>query len=291
MLNSSRYVWFRHFLLVKADQGIRRKRLKVDVGKASDVGDVIDEDTADTIDSRGLTLAVRRALLLINPLVDSSTGKRKSRSEIPRSAKPPLLTIGCGVRVRLTEKITFYNGLIPGATGFPVGFRYSSDLHTFGPVLPGADFEEATSSSEQPQLPLVLVQFDAKYYTGESCIPDMPRVVPIYPTTFNIDYNGQTYVREQLPLEASSTVTVHQSQGTNAEEHVMCPPGAPGADFTRALFYVALSRCETLKDLYLIMYKATANMFIKHKRSVEEINAEYTRLRSLPKWRDVQLPE
>ena len=109
MLNSSLYVWFRHFLLVKADQGIRRKRLKVDVGKASDVGDVIDEDTADTIDSRGLTLAVRRALLLINPLVDSSTGKRKSRSEIPRSAKPPFLTIGCGVRVRLTEKITFYN--------------------------------------------------------------------------------------------------------------------------------------------------------------------------------------
>jgi hypothetical protein len=158
-------------------------------------------------------------------------------------------------------------------------------------VLPGADFDEATSSSEQPQLPLVLVQFDAKYYTGESCLPDLPRVVPIYPTTCNIDFNGQTYVREQLPLEASSTVTVHQSQGTNAEEHVMCPPGAPGADFTRALFYVALSRCETLKDLHLILYKATANMFTKHKRCVEEINAEYTRLRSLPKWRDVQLPE
>jgi hypothetical protein len=157
--------------------------------------------------------------------------------------------------------------------------------------LPGADFNAAVTSVEQPQLPLVLVQFDKKYYTGESCHPTLPRVVPIYPKTSTIDYNGEKYVREQLPLEPANASTVHQAQGTSAEEHVMCPPGAPFADFSRALFYVALSRCETLDKLYLILYKATVSMFTKYKSQVAEIEAEYERLRQLPKWRDIQLPQ
>ena len=70
----------------------------------------------------------------------------------------------------------------------------------------------------------------------------------------------------------------------------MCPPGAKNADFTRALFYVALSRCETLAELYLILYKATGSMFTKHRTQVAEIEAEYVRLRELPKWRNLQLP-
>ena len=286
---------------MRANHGSRRKRLKklsVDGAAAASVnfiGDDADdndgdEDTACTVDSRGLTQTVRRSLMLINPLVDG-TGKRKSKAAVPRGAKPPLLTVSCGVRVRLLEKVAFYNGLIPGATGVPVGFRFSSDRLTFGPVLPGADFDTALMSTEQPQLPLVLVQFDAKYYTGESCLPDLPRVVPIYPTTCNVELNGETYVREQLPLEASSATTIHQAQGTNAEQHVMCPPGAPGADFSRALFYVALSRCETLRELYLILYKCTESMFTKHKRCINDINAEYARFRLLPKWRDISLPK
>ena len=67
----------------------------------------------------------------------------------------------------------------------------------------------------------------------------------------------------------------------------MCPPGAPNADFTRALFYVALSRCETLANLHLILYKATSKMFTKHSKQVAEIEAENERLRKLPKWREL----
>ncbi len=115
--------------------------------------------------------------------------------------------------------------------------------------------------------------------------------MPIYAKTSNVKYNGEKYAREQLPLESANATTVHQAQGTSAEEHVMCPPGAPYADFSRALFYVALSRCETLDKLYLILYKATVSMFTKHKSQVAEIEAEYERLRQLPKWRDIQLPQ
>jgi ATP-dependent exoDNAse (exonuclease V) alpha subunit len=68
------------------------------------------------------------------------------------------------------------------------------------------------------------------------------------------------------------------------------PAWGKNADFTRALFYVALSRCETLAELYLILYKATGSMFTKHRTQVAEIEAEYVRLRELPKWRDLQLP-
>ena len=84
--------------------------------------------------------------------------------------------------MRLQDKLAFYSGLVPGATGTVVAFAYSSDV-TFGPILPGADMNAAIASSEQPQLPIVLVQFDAKYYTGESCHPSLPRVVPIYAKT------------------------------------------------------------------------------------------------------------
>ena len=83
----------------------------------------------------------------------------------------------------------------------------------------------------------------------------------------------------ELPLERANANTVHQAQGTSAKEHVMCSPGAPNEDFARALFYVAISRCETL---YLILYKATPKMIIKHKPKVAEIEAEYERLRKLP---------
>ena len=214
-------------------------------------------------DSRGLTTAIRRALLIINPLIDEK-GKRKSKSNLERGARPPVLTLAESSRVRLQDKLAFYSGLVPGATGTVVAFAYSSDV-TFGPILPGADMNAAIASSEQPQLPKVLVQFDAKYYTGESCHSSLPRVVPIYAKTSTIEYNGEKYVREQLPLERANATTVHQAQGTSAKEHVMCPPGAPYADFKRALFYVAISRCKTLAGLHLILFKATAKIFTKHR--------------------------
>jgi len=286
----------RHYLLVKTTVGGRRKRQKrSSIPDSREVEVDGDDENSDNdvdepfYDSRGLNMAVRRALLLINPLLDAK-GKRKSKTNLERGARPPVLTLAESSRVRLLDKLAFYSGLIPGATGTVVGFAYSSDV-TFGPPLPGANMEAAIASAEQPQLPMVLVQFDAKYYSGESCHPSLPRVVPIYAKTSTIEYNGEKYVREQLPLERANANTVHQAQGTSAEEHVMCPPGAAFADFTRALFYVAISRCETLAELYLILYKATGKMFTKHKSQVAEIEAEYERLRQLPKWRDIQLPQ
>ena len=281
---------FRHFLLEHQTVGDkRRKRRKsssVSSARASG-GDSDAEDNADPTlhyDNRGLTKQVRHELLLLNPLLDAK-GKRKSKTNVARGARPPVITLAVSSRVRLLDKMAFHLGLIPGATGTVIGFVYTTGPE-YGPLLPGADLAGAVASDEQPQVPMVLVQFDERYYSGESCHPSIPCVVPIYPKTSTIEHNGQKYAREQLPLEPANASTVHQAQGTSAKEHVMCPPGAPNADFTRALFYVALSRCETLKDLYFILYKATAKMFTKHKSQVAEIESEYVRLRQLPKWHD-----
>jgi hypothetical protein len=231
-----------------------------------------EEPCADAVDSRGLTRDTRRKLLLINPLVDSA-GKRKQKTKQDISKKPPLIVLYIDCRVRLTEGLGFYAGLIPGATGTVVGFTYNSDAGE-GPVLPGADLSAAVRASQQPQLPLVLVQFDAKYYHGETCHPSRPRVVPVYCTTCTIEYNGEKYTRAQLPLSPANASTVHQAQGSNAEQHVMCPPGAPHADFARALFYVAISRCETLAGLFLIMFNVTAKMFTSHRGAIAVIEDE-----------------
>jgi len=286
----------RHFLLVRSTvAGARRKRQKTAAVTTTLCADEFDggvdehdaDGSGDTYsNSCGLSKAARKALLCLNPLVDGN-GKRKSRATLERGARPPVLVLAESSRVRLLDKLAFYSGLVPGATGTVVGFVYSSDA-SFGLALPGADFNTAVISDEQLQLPLVLVQFDAKYYSGNSCHPTLPRVVPIYPKTSSVEYNGEKYVREQLPLEAANASTVHQAQGTSAEQHVMCPPGARYADFTRALFYVAISRCTTLAGLFLILFKATSSMFTKHRKEVAEIEAEYVRLRQLPKWRDIQ---
>lgn len=245
----------------------------------ADHGDDDDEFVEDT---RGLTRTTRRALLLLNPLVDAS-GKRKSKSDkTVQRARPPVDTLALSSRVRLDQKIAFYQGLVPGSTGTIVGFMYAADP-TLGPVLPGADLVAALKSDEQPQLPLVLVQFDN--YTGPSCHASLPRVVPIYATTSTIECDGRAYSREQLPLSPANAITVHLAQGTSKEEHVMSPPGGKYSDFARGLFYVALSRCELLSGLYLIHYRATREMFTKWRTHVAEIDAEYERLRLLPKWR------
>ena len=187
----------------------------------------------------------------------------------------------------LKVRMAYILGLNPGAIGTVVGYAFSSDLTSNGPVLPGADMKDVVECTEQPQIPLVLVQFDKQFYNGESCSAALPRVVPIFSQTCTIEMNGESYVREQMPLVLSKANTVHQAQGTNAEWHVMSPPGGPFSDFARGLFYVGLSRGTTLNGLVLLNHRIDSKMFTKWKPHLEEIENEYVRLRGLPKWREV----
>jgi len=128
---------------VRTTVGKRRKRKRLTAippsglqgpFDASDEGNNPDGGDGEHLDSRGLTAAVRKALLCINPLLEGN-GKRKTKSNVPRGARPPVLVLAESSRVRLLDKLAFYSGLIPGATGTVVGFIYSTD-NSFGDPMP-----------------------------------------------------------------------------------------------------------------------------------------------------------
>ena len=49
---------------------------------------------------------------------------------------------------------------IKGTRGTVISAVYDSDSRTYGPIYPGAGFEDAVASQQQIQIPLVLVQID-----------------------------------------------------------------------------------------------------------------------------------
>jgi len=254
-----------------------KKRARINVSDCIESG----------VDSHGLSVKLRRELLLLDPTREENGTRKKKGSVADRGALVPVQTLCVGSRYRLDSKFGFYSKLVPGTMGTIVGFVYTSDVQACGPPLPGASFEEAVTSPEQPQIPLVLFQADAKFYRGESCLPHLPRVVPLYPTTSYVYLHGVKYIREQLPMSPAMASTVHQAQGTTAEVHVMVPPGGTYHNFARGLFYSALSRGTTLAGLMPLKYRITAAMFTKFKSSIAAIDAEYVRLRALANWRQV----
>ena len=121
----------------------------------------------------------------------------------------------------------------------------------------------AIASSEQPQLPIVLVQFDAKYYTGESCHPSFNRVVPIYAKT------SQPSNTTAKSMCASSYLWSEQTPLPFIKPKEPAPRSTSCALRERHM--------QTLHDL--ILFNATAQMFTKHRGMVAEMDAEYERLR------------
>lgn len=197
---------------------------------------------------------------------------RKRLQFAPVGALAHHVQLAVGSRVRLTQTLSIDIGLVNGATGTVVGFRYDeADRKT---ANPGASVEDIAATFHNPAIPTVLVQFDAVWYghkiasTGKKkdgkSYGDwtLPRVVPITATTdeekmFRFQLNGVSYTRTMLPLTLSTATTVHTAQGLTCSQHVMQPAGdrpapANGRNFTRGLLYVQLSRVETAGGLFLL---------------------------------------
>lgn len=160
--------------------------------------------------------------------------------------------------------------------------------------MPGASLDNAVTSAEQPQVPLVLVQFDQRCYKGtesavpgtESAVPGTPRVVPVPPLTWTVKVDSFQLRRSMVPLEAGMASTVHAAQGATVGWLVVVPPEN---DFTRALLYVELSRCVSLAALRVVGPPLTERSFTRWRPQIETIEREYARLRALPHWRDALL--
>ena len=279
-------VYAKHFHVQTSAAGGKRKR--VSSGDSNQGDDDFSDCNEDRARSSGnIHSSERRTLLEHNPFLNADGTHTKLAYFIRQSTLLPFGTFAVGCRVSLTKHMHKALNLIKGARGTVISAVYDSDSRTYGPIYPGAGFEDAVASQQQLQIPLVLVQFDEGDYNGESCLHDVPRVVPIYAEKHRFTFNGVEYEREMLPLKLSLADTVHSAQGSSVKEHVMVPPIGRYDDFARGLIYVALSRVTKLSGLYLIGHNLTTQMFTKWAHQIKAINAEYARLRALPHWRSI----
>jgi len=277
-------VYAYHSAPLQVVDGKKRKR-STTVGAGGDDPNAAAE--AESVDCRGLTAEQRKTLLAKNPFYEPAlvAGKPpKRKKQVPKRALPPMISMAVGTRVRLLHTIQRDVRLVSGSVGSVYGWVYQQGADQ-GPIMPGASLQDALNSPQQPQVPIVLVQFDEGDYTGESCVDGVDRVVPISTVKYNIWMDGRSHQREMLPLEACTASTVHSAQGMTVERHVMIPPGGEYGNFARALLYVALSRCKSLQGLFLLKYLVTAEMFTKFFPHLAPITQEYERLRALPHWR------
>jgi len=183
-------------------------------------------------------------------------------------------------RVRLLHSVERDARLVRCAVGSVFGWVY---LQGGDAIMPGAGMEDAVTAPQQPQIPVVLVQFDEGDYIGESCVDGVDRVVPITADKFNLWMDGRSYQCEMLPLEPCKASTVHSAQGTTVEHHVMIPPGGSYDNCALAPSRFA-EPLQVLMGLILLIHRVTA-MFTKFFAQIAPINEEYDRLRALPKWR------
>ena len=98
-------------------------------------------------------------------------------------------------------------------------------------------------------LPIVLVQFDARFYKGESFLPNVPNVCPIIPTSESPE-GKKMWTRFQLPLSVAYANTVHKLQGMTLDKLAL-GLGQGGGGFVHGLMYVGISRVKNLQDLIL----------------------------------------
>ena len=201
------------------------------------------------------------------------------------------LTLAVGSRVALTNHTAPELGLVKGATGTVLGFVY--DRSDDEPCDPSLSADDAAKKDQQPQVPVVIVNMDSRWYTGDSVGPTLAallpgfdpavhtHVVPIAAEACDVTIRQVKYKRVQVPLRLCTASTVHSSQGHTVEEHVMVPaPRSRAAGFTRSLAYVALGRCTCLDGLYL-SEALVPRHFTGYEQQYKEVQWELDRLRAM----------
>lgn len=215
-------------------------------------------------------------LMLYNPNI----GEDGKQVDAPGFRPPPCIKLAVGSRVRLAMTSSVILGLTKGAIGTVFGFLCARDLPP--PVLNASRGSLAPSGRNPPWgVPVVLVQWDQRFYRGATFVEGTERVTPVQPLAFEVRLDGQPWTRCMLPLEPATASTIHAAQGMGADEHVVSPPdGGPAP-----LFYVQISRSTTLAGTHLLR-PLTEKDFTRGSESDEfrAIQTELERLRKLPKW-------
>jgi hypothetical protein len=175
------------------------------------------------------------------------------------------------------------SGIYNGALGTVYGFGFlGAAPNQRIPTLA----EAAARRNDGSGIPVVLVQMDGGVkpdgstygYTGDSCLADVPRVVPFCAVQSRTKLMGKFY-RWQLPLEPAHASTIHLAQGLTCTDGVVIQPPR-GAGQSMGLVYVAISRATKLANVHLLG-GLTRQHFDGHRPTRQLVQAEYARLNKL----------
>ena len=120
-----------------------------------------------------LDAKLRRTLLdvLVDPELEPQTDNDFSKNKLRAT-----LTVAVGSRVALMSHMAPELGLVKGATGTVLGFVY--DGSDEAPCDPSLSPDGAAKCELQPQLPVVIVNMDSRWYTGVSAGPKLRHLLP-----------------------------------------------------------------------------------------------------------------
>ena len=140
------------------------------------------------------------------------------------------LEIADGARVMLRINLDVADGLMNGACGIVVDFA-----------------EDATTG----KVTAVWVRFDRGGRRWAQAHGDHAVRIDLATRTF-VGHDGQTVQRRQFPLTLAWAKTIHKSQGATEQHGIVATLDSKAAQ--PAMAYVALSRCQRLRDVHLTAF-------------------------------------
>jgi hypothetical protein len=108
----------------------------------------------------------------------------------------------------------------------------------------------AQYEDHQREIPIVLVQMDEDDYLIESCIKNVPRIVPFGPIVGDKKTIAGKYNRCMIPLLPASARTANSVQGVTAKYGVVVDPG-----MNTIYLYIYISNIYKFRYVQNIYYK------------------------------------
>jgi hypothetical protein len=168
----------------------------------------------------------------------------------------PFIDLAIGSRVKMLENLCVRAGIVNGAVGTVIGFRFVDDVPTT--LKPSASKFGKDTSIPNREIPVVLVQFDYDEHSDQdraralanTCMSGIPNVFPIVALKSEVSLTvaGKSFCRWQLPLALSHGRTCHSCQGLTAHNGAVVTVSSRFFNYA----YVASSRAKDSQQLFFL---------------------------------------
>jgi hypothetical protein len=165
----------------------------------------------------------------------------------------PYMDLAIGSRVKMLDNLCIRAGIVNGAVGTVIGFRFVHDVPK--KLKPSPSSFGTDQSIPNRELPVVLVQFDYEekdeaQALANSCVQGVPNVFPVVALESQgvLKISGNAFTRWQLPLALSHGRTCHSCQGLTAHHGAVVTVSTRFFNYA----YVASSRAKALEQLFFL---------------------------------------